>query len=54
MLCTNTMHYVASAIERAVSVPFLHIADTTARAVATSGLTRVGLLSDSELPAPPD
>jgi len=26
-------------------VPFLHIADTTARAVAASGLTRVGLLA---------
>ena len=45
MLCTNTMHYIAPAIESAVSVPFLHIADTTARAVAASGLTRVGLLA---------
>lgn len=45
VLCTNTMHYVAAAIEGAVSVPFLHIADTTARAVAASGLTRVGLLA---------
>lgn len=45
VLCTNTMHYVATAIEKAVSVPFLHIADTTARAVAASGVTRVGLLA---------
>lgn len=45
VLCTNTMHYVAAAIEDAVAIPFLHIADTTARAVAAAGLTRVGLLS---------
>ncbi len=45
VLCTNTMHHVASAIEDAVMVPFLHIADTTARAVAATGLTRVGLLA---------
>lgn len=45
VLCTNTMHYVAAAIEDAVAIPFLHIADTTARAVAAAGLSRVGLLA---------
>jgi aspartate racemase len=45
MLCTNTMHYVAAAIEDAVELPLLHIADTTARAVADAGLSRVGLLA---------
>jgi aspartate racemase len=45
MLCTNTMHYVAAAIEDAVELPLLHIADTTARAVAAAGLSRVGLLA---------
>ena len=45
ILCTNTMHYVAPAIESAVSVPFLHIADATAQAVASSGRSRVGLLA---------
>ncbi len=45
LLCTNTMHYVAPAIEDAVTVPFLHIADTTARAVAAAGIPRVGLLA---------
>jgi aspartate racemase len=44
VLCTNTMHKVADAIESATSVPFLHLADTTAAAVTSSGLTRVGLL----------
>ncbi|MBX7452194.1 aspartate/glutamate racemase family protein [Mycolicibacterium sp. 3033] len=45
VLCTNTMHYVASPIEDVVTVPLLHIADTTARAIAAAGLTRVGLLA---------
>jgi aspartate racemase len=44
VLCTNTMHRVADAIEAAVSVPFIHLADTTAQAVRAHGLTRVGLL----------
>lgn len=44
VLCTNTMHKVADAIETAVSVPLLHLADVTARAVKGSGLNAVGLL----------
>ncbi|WP_116452898.1 aspartate/glutamate racemase family protein [Blastococcus litoris] len=44
VLCTNTMHTVADAITAAIDVPFLHIGDTTAEAVAAAGLTRIGLL----------
>jgi aspartate racemase len=44
VLCTNTMHRVADAIEDAVDVPFLHLADTTALAVRRAGLGRVALL----------
>jgi aspartate racemase len=44
VLCTNTMHKVAPAIEAAVDVPLLHIADATAARIADAGLTRVGLL----------
>jgi aspartate racemase len=44
VLCTNTMHEVADAVEAAVPVPFLHIADPTADAIARAGLSRVGLL----------
>lgn len=36
VLCTNTMHKVAEAIETACDVPFLHIADATGRAVQNS------------------
>jgi aspartate racemase len=44
VLCTNTMHKVASTIEAAVDVPLLHIADATAARVRRAGLSRVGLL----------
>ncbi len=44
LLATNTMHQVASAIEAALDVPFLHIADATAEAVTGAGLRKVGLL----------
>ena len=43
-LCTNTMHKVAPAIEAAVTIPLLHIADPTAAAVKAAGLQTVGLL----------
>ena len=44
VLCTNTMHVVAPAIESAISVPFLHLGDTTADAVVAAGLQTVALL----------
>ena len=44
VLCTNTMHRVASVIESAVGIPLLHIADPTALALKEAGYTRVGLL----------
>jgi len=44
LLCTNTMHKVAPEIEDAVSIPLLHLADTTAIAVAERGISTIGLL----------
>jgi aspartate racemase len=44
VLCTNTMHVVAPAIEPAITVPLLHIGDATGTAVATSGARRPLLL----------
>ena len=43
-LCTNTMHKVAAAIEAAVAILLLHIADPTAAAVKQAGIHTVGLL----------
>jgi aspartate racemase len=44
VLCTNTMHRVAGAIEEAIDVPFLHLADATAAAVVEAGVSVVALL----------
>ncbi|WP_236198368.1 aspartate/glutamate racemase family protein [Pseudomonas pseudonitroreducens] len=44
VLCTNTMHKVAPAIEAAVDIPLLHIADPTAEAIRAAGIATVGLL----------
>lgn len=44
LICTNTMHKVATAIELAISIPLLHIADATAEALLRDGVKTVGLL----------
>ena len=44
VLCTNTMHLLAPAIEAAIDVPFLHLADATATAVMARGVDTVALL----------
>ena len=44
VLCTNTMHKVADAIEDATDLSLLHIADPTARAIRAAGFDTVGLL----------
>jgi aspartate racemase len=45
VLCTNTMHKVAGAISDAIAIPLVHIADATAEAVRSQGISRVGLLA---------
>jgi aspartate racemase len=45
VLCTNTMHTVADAVQDALSIPLLHIVDPTARAIKDAGLSTVGLLA---------
>ena len=44
LLATNTMHKCADAIEAAISVPFLHIADATGVKLKSDGRTRPLLL----------
>lgn len=44
VLCTNTMHKVAPAIEAAVRIPLFHIARPTAAAIRAAGLKKVGLI----------
>jgi len=44
LICTNTMHKVASEIAGAVNISLLHIADATANRIVAAGHTKVGLL----------
>lgn len=44
LICTNTMHKVASEIESAIDIPLLHIADATAQALVKDNIETVGLL----------
>ena len=45
VLCTNTMHRLADAVQAAVAVPLIHIADATAAAVKAAGVGVVALLA---------
>jgi aspartate racemase len=45
LICTNTMHKLADDVQRAVSIPLLHIADVTGAAVKAAGLKRPLLLA---------
>ena len=44
VICTNTMHLMAEAVEKKAGIPVLHIADATAKNILAAGLTKVGLL----------
>ncbi|NVK57700.1 MAG: aspartate/glutamate racemase family protein [Alteromonadaceae bacterium] len=44
IICTNTMHYVASDVSQAVRIPLLHIGDAIANACLVQGISKVGLL----------
>jgi aspartate racemase len=44
LICTNTMHIVAPAIEASIDIPILHIADATARRIKAAGIESIGLL----------
>ena len=45
LICTNTMHRMADEVQRAVSIPLIHIADATAQAAKTAGIVRPALLA---------
>ncbi len=47
LICTNTMHKVATDIETAIEIPLLHIADATAEMLVKDGIKTVGLLGTS-------
>jgi len=44
LLCTNTIHKVAAAIEAAIAIPFVNLIDVTAAAIREHGCRKVALL----------
>jgi aspartate racemase len=44
VVCTNTMHMVATNIENATQLPLIHIVDPTAKAIKEAGFKTAGLL----------
>lgn len=44
MICTNTMHKMARAVQDGVDIPLLHIADPTGQAIKAQGITKIALL----------
>lgn len=44
LICSNTMHRMATEVEAAIDIPLLHIADPTALRIKADGFHRVGLL----------
>ncbi|MHC2927095.1 aspartate racemase [Bradyrhizobium diazoefficiens] len=44
VLCTNTMHKLAPEIVAKLTIPFVHIGDSTAQRIRSKGYRRVGLL----------
>ncbi len=44
IICTNTMHKMADAVQQSIGIPLLHIADATGDAIQARGLRRLGLL----------
>ncbi|AAP09143.1 aspartate/glutamate racemase family protein [Bacillus cereus] len=44
IICTNTMHKVVEKIKEKIDIPFLHIADATAKEIKRKDIQKVGLL----------
>ena len=44
LICTNTMHKMADAVENNIEIPLLHLVDTTAEIIKSKGFKKIGLL----------
>ena len=44
IICTNTTHIVADEVQRKISIPLIHIADSTAKKIIELSMKKVGLL----------
>lgn len=53
LICTNTVHNIADKVEKAISIPLLHIVDVTAEKIKEANIDKIGLLGSKftmELP----
>ncbi|NJL36228.1 MAG: aspartate/glutamate racemase family protein [Leptolyngbyaceae cyanobacterium RM2_2_4] len=44
LICSNTMHKMADAVQANINIPLLHIADPTAKKIVARGFYKIGLL----------
>ena len=44
VICSNTMHRMADAVQASIAIPLLHIADATAIAIKAQNIDTIGLL----------
>jgi aspartate racemase len=44
LICANTVHIVADAVEKSADIPLVHIGDAVGEAIKAAGFTKVGLL----------
>jgi len=44
LICTNTMHKMADAVQWSISIPLINIADSTAEVIKQSGIKKISLL----------
>ncbi len=44
IICTNTMHKMATEVQKSIKIPLLHIADATAEEIKVKNMSTVGLL----------
>jgi aspartate racemase len=44
ILCSNTIHKIADDIEKAISIPIIHVVDATAENIKLRGINTIGLL----------
>jgi aspartate racemase len=45
LICSNTMHKMADAVQSSISIPLIHIADSTAEKIIDQDIKTVGLLA---------
>jgi aspartate racemase len=44
LLCANTMHMAADAVQKEIKIPLIHIAEATAKEIIAQKISKVGLL----------